>query len=269
MSNYIGTPFINQVSPAFQQEDFTDSSFGNITVGSITHANSVALSQAVPGANGENLLVVINNVIQQATSAFTIEQDANAEPKILKLAEAAASSSSIYVVHRGIGSFQMKPPTGSVGQDELAANLKSFTNDVFTGNGSAVAFTLSETPPNSNSVLVFVDGILQKSSTNYSISGTTLTFTSAPDTSAEIEAKHFGIRGVVRRSTDFQYDSFTGNGSLTAFTLSTSGATTNSAFIFYNGIALKPTSDYSISGTTLTLTFAPTNASEIMARYQL
>jgi uncharacterized protein YjdB len=269
MSNYIGTPFINQVSPAFQQEDFTDSSFGNITVGSITHANSVALSQAVPGANGENLLVVINNVIQQATSAFTIEQDANAEPKILKLAGAPDSGSVIYVVHRGIGSFQMKPPTGSVGQDELAANLKSFTNDVFTGDGSAVAFTLSETPPNSNSVLVFVDGILQKSSTNYSISGTTLTFTSAPDTSAEIEAKHFGIRGVVRRSTDFQYDSFTGNGSLTAFTLSTSGATTNSAFIFYNGIALKPTSDYSISGTTLTLTFAPVASSEIMARYQL
>jgi len=269
MSNYIGTPFINQVSPAFQQEDFTDSSFGNITVGSITHANSTALTQAVPGANGENLLVVINNVIQQATSAFTIEQDANAEPKILKLAGAPESSSVIYVVHRGIGSFQMKPPTGSVGQDELAANLKSFTNDVFTGDNSTVAFTLSETPPNANSVLVFVDGILQKSTSNYSISGSTITFTSAPDTSAEIECKHFGIRGVVRRSTDFQYDSFTGNGSLTAFTLSTSGATTNSAFIFYNGIALKPTEDYSISGATLTLTFAPTNASELMARYQL
>jgi len=269
MSNYIGAPFINQISPAFQQEDFTDSNFGNVTAGSITHANSVTLSQAVPGANGENLLVVINNVIQQATSAFTIEQDSNGEPKILKLAEAPASSSSIYVVHRGIGSFQMKPPTGSVGQDELAANLKSFTNDVFTGDGSTAAFTLSETPPNANSVLVFVDGILQKSSTNYSISGTTLTFTSAPDASAEIEAKHFGIRGVVRRSTDYQYDAFTGNGSTTAFTLSTSGATTNSAFIFYNGIALKPTSDYSISGTTLTLTFAPVASSEIMARYQL
>jgi hypothetical protein len=163
----------------------------------------------------------------------------------------------------------MKPPTGSVGQDELAANLKSFTNDVFTGDGSTVAFTLSETPPNSNSVLVFVDGILQKSSTNYSISGTTLTFTSAPDTSAEIEAKHFGIRGVVRRSTDFQYDSFTGNGSTTAFTLSTSGATTNSAFIFYNGVALKPITDYTISGVTLTLTFAAVSNSEIMARYQI
>ncbi len=269
MSNYIGTPFVNQVSPAFQQEDFTDSNFGNVTVGSTTHTNSTTLSQQVPGGNGENILVVINNVIQQATSAYTIQQDANGEPKILKLAGAPASSSIIYVVHRGIGGFQMKPPTGSVGADELAANLKSFTNDVFTGNGSATAFTLSETPPNANSVLVFVDGILQKSSSNYSISGTTLTFTSAPDASAEIEAKHFGIRGVVRRSTDYQYDAFTGNGSATTFNLSTSGATTNSAFVFYNGIALKPSTDYSISGIVLTTTFTPINASEITVRYQI
>ena len=64
-------------------------------------------------------------------------------------------------------------------------------------------------------------------------------------------------------------DSFTGDGSTTTFNLGTSGATTNSAFIFYNGIALKPTSDYSISGVTLTLTFAPVALSEIMARYQI
>ena len=267
--SYIGTPFINQVSPAFHQEDFTDSSFGNVTVGSVTHANAVTLTESVPGSNAENLQVVINNVIQQATSAYTIYQNAAGEPKILKLSEAPASSSVIYVMHRGVGSFQMKPPTGSVGSTELAANLKSFTTDVFTGNGSTTAFTLTETPPNANSVLVFVDGILQKSSTNYAISGTTLTFTSAPDASAEIEAKHFGIRGVVRRSTDYQLDVFAGNGSATAFTLSSGGATTNSAFIFYNGIALKPTNDYSISGATLTLTFAPVNTSEIMARYQL
>ena len=78
-----------------------------------------------------------------------------------------------------------------------------------------------------------------------------------------------GIRGVVRRSTDFQYDAFTGNGSLTAFTLSNNGATTNSALVFYNGVALKPTADYAISGTTLTTTFTPVNASEIMVRYQI
>ena len=106
-------------------------------------------------------------------------------------------------------------------------------------------------------------------STNYSISGTSLTFTSAPDNGAEIETKHLGIRGVVRRSTDFQYDAFTGNGSATTFNLSSVVTTTNSAFVFYNGGTLKPTADYSISGSVLTTTFAPVNGSEIMVRYQL
>ena len=163
----------------------------------------------------------------------------------------------------------MKPPTGSVGADQIATNLKSFTTDAFTGDGSTTAFTLTETPPVANSVMVFVDGILQKSTSNYSISGSTLTFTSAPDASAEVEAKHLGIRGVVRRDPDYQYDAFTGDGSTVAFTLSNGGVPTNSAFVFYNGICLKPTTDYSISGSTMTMTFAPVSSSEIMVRYQL
>ena len=165
--------------------------------------------------------------------------------------------------------MSMKPPTGSVGADQLSANLKSFTTDVHTGDGSTTAFTLSETPAVANSVMVFVDGILQKLTTNYSISGNTLTFTSAPDASAEIEAKHMGLRGVMRRGPDYQYDSFAGDGSTVAFTLSNIGVPTNSAFVFYNGICLKPTTDYAISGSTITITFAPVASSEIMVRYQL
>ena len=43
--------------------------------------------------------------------------------------------------------------------------------------------------------MVFVDGILQKLTTNYTISGTTLDFGSgnAPDNNAEIEVKHLGL----------------------------------------------------------------------------
>ena len=117
--------------------------------------------------------------------------------ELLNLLRAVPSTASIYVVHRGIGSFQMKPPTGSVGADQLAANLKTFTTDVHTGDGSTTAFTLSETPANASSIMVFVDGILQKATTNYSLSGTTLTFTTAPDASAEIETKHLTIRGLL------------------------------------------------------------------------
>ena len=75
---------------------------------------------------------------------------------------------------------------------------------------------------------------------------------------------------VVRRGySDYQYDAFTGDGSTVAFTLSNGGVPTNNAFVFYNGVCLKPTTDYAISGSTMTMTFAPQNASEIMVRYQI
>jgi len=269
MSNYIGVPHLNKVSPAFLKEDFLGSNLSTITVSGVAHTNAVALSIEVPGGNTENIHVVLDNVVQEPDVAYTIHNDADGNPKILKFAGAIPSSGSIYMIHRGVGTINMKPPAGSVGVNELAANLKSFTTDVATGDGSTVAFTLSEEPANVAGIMVFVDGILQKATTNYSLSGTTLTFTTAPEAAAEIETKHLTIRSIARRSTDFQYDTFTGDGSTVAFTLGTAGATTNSAFIFYNGIALKPTSDYSISGVTLTLTFAPVALSEIMARYQI
>ena len=64
-----------------------------------------------------------------------------------------------------------------------------------------------------------MDGILQKITTNYTISGATLTFTSNPANLTEIEVKHMGVRGVLRRGTDYIYDAFTGDGSDTTFTL--------------------------------------------------
>ena len=267
--SYIGINAPNRVSAAFQKEDFLGSDLSTITVGSASYTNAYELDTDVDGSNAENLYVVMDNVVQEPDVAFLIHENSSSQPRILQFTSSVVSTASIYVVHRGIGSMSMKPPTGSVGADQIATNLKSFTTDAFTGDGSTTAFTLTETPTYASSVMVFVDGILQKSTTNYSISGATLTFTSAPDASSEIEAKHMGLRGVMRRGPDYQYDAFTGDGSTVAFTLSNGGVPTNSAFVFYNGICLKPIDDYSISGSTMTITFAPVASSEIMVRYQL
>ena len=99
--------------------------------------------------------------------------------------------------------------------------------------------------------------------------GNTLTFTGAPDNNAEIEIKHLAIRSIIRRAPDFQLDTFTGDGSDTTFTLSNSGVPTNSAFVFVNGDAMKPTTNYAISGSVLTFTAAPANSAVILVRYQI
>ena len=58
------------------------------------------------------------------------------------------------------------------------------------------------------------------------------------------------------------------DGSNTSFTLS-DATTANDAFVFYNGVMMQPTTDYGISGVTLTFTFTPVNSSNIMVRYQV
>ena len=57
----------------------------------------------------------------------------------------------------------------------------TITKDTFNGNNSDTEFTLS-TPASTNGVEVFVENVQQEPTTAYSISGTTLTFTSAPPT---------------------------------------------------------------------------------------
>ena len=256
--SYIGASIENRVSPQFLKEDFTGT-------GSTT---TFTLTNEVPGGSSQNVMVVVNNVVQEPDVAYTIADDASNSPKILTFTGTPASGDSIYVIHRGLTSIFHKPATGSVGANELETTLKTFTTDTFTGNGSATTFTLTEVPANSTQIMVFVDGILQKSSTNYSVNTTTgvLTFTSAPDNSAEIEVKHLGIRTTARRAVSMFLDNFTGNGSTTAFTLSNS-ASVNDVFVFYNGVAMKPTTDYGISGATLTFPFTPVASSQIMARY--
>lgn len=266
MSNesYMGVPYVNQLAPTFKKEDFLGSSLGTNN----GHANSKVLDLPVPGSVAEGLMVVVDNVVQEPTADYTIHETANAQPKILKFASAPSGSASIYVIHRGYATVNQTPPTGSVTDTALAANLKSFTTDSFTGDASTTAFTLSETPPNANSILVSVNGSVQKATTDFSLSSATLTFTSAPASAAVILVKHLGVRGVLRRGPDYQLDTFNGDGSTTAFTLSNS-ISTNNAFVYYNGTCMQPTDDYAISGTTLTFTFAPLNNSDIMVRYQL
>lgn len=57
----------------------------------------------------------------------------------------------------------------------------SFPYQTFSGNGSTTAFTLSSAPGSLGSIEVFIAGVRQKPSTDYTwASGTTLTFTVAP-----------------------------------------------------------------------------------------
>ena len=263
---YIGSPFLNIPANVFAKEDFVGSDAG--TNNSI--ANSVVLSREVPGLNASNVEVFVNNIRQEPDVAYFIKDDANGLPKILEFSEALAGSDEVYIIHKGLGPGTEKSAiaAGSITASLLNDTLKTFTLDTFTGDNSTTAFVTSSTISSANSLLVTIDGIVQKPSTNYSTSGATITFTSAPATSAEIEVRDLGIKTSVRRGTGFIMDTLTvSGGSTTTMTLSHE-VLVNDVFIHINGVMQIPTSAYSISGTTVTFASALSDGDVVTARYQ-
>jgi len=73
--------------------------------------------------------------------------------------------------------------------ESITSVVREVSEIVGTGDGSTVDFDLDETPT-SLSVKVYVDGSLQTLTTDYTISGATITFVSAPSDGAVITATY-------------------------------------------------------------------------------
>jgi hypothetical protein len=54
------------------------------------------------------------------------------------------------------------------------------TVDDLVGDGSQVAFTMSQSETNATNIVVTIGGVYQLPGTSYTVSGTTITFTTAP-----------------------------------------------------------------------------------------
>lgn len=145
---------------------------------------------------------------------------------------------------------------------EIGGGAAELLLNQFTGNGSTTAFTMSSSPIEA-STMVYIDGVYQNK-TAYSISNDVITFSAAPATSAAIEVTAFTVAPVVAPTT-FSLSQFTGNGSTTAFTLS-SQSIENNTDAYFDGV-YQSKSNYTVSGTTITFSTAPANgvAVEVMA----
>jgi len=133
-----------------------------------------------------------------------------------------------------------------------------FSIDNFTGNGSTQIFTLTGIPYDKNGTFVYINGVYQNKAT-YSLSGTTLTFSSPPPITSAIEVMY------VLAIKDVSLNNFTGNGSTQIFTLTGSPISENSTFVFINGV-YQNKNTYTVVGATLTFSAPPpiTSVIEVM-----
>ena len=186
-------------------------------------------------ANENNVQVYLDGVYQSKDNYTT-------SGSTVTMSTAPANGTSVELIH-------MVSTSGVIARDS------------FTGNGSTTAYVLSMSILDENATQVYLDGVYQ-SKDNYSTSGSTLTFSTAPPNGTAIEVVH--IKAV--SASSLNQNNFTGDGSTTAFTLSQSIDDEAKTFVFIQGV-YQEKSTYSISGTTLTFTTAPQNGYtvEVMA----
>ena len=132
-------------------------------------------------------------------------------------------------------SFTTAPPNGAnievVHIKALA--LSGFNKNNFVGTGSQTAFTLNTTVNEENMTFVFLEGIYQDKST-YGISGSTLTFATAPQNGYNVEVM---VLGAISASTNALYtDTFTGDNTQTAFSLGITPVDLNAIEVYLNGL---------------------------------
>jgi hypothetical protein len=148
--------------------------------------------------------------------------------------------------------------TDAWGEIGGGASGSAFTQNTFTGDGSDTTFSLSTTPTSEDMLLVFIDGVFQADNV-YSVSGTTLTFATAPANSRVVTAYVVtpGIIGVAP-----VVNTMTGDNSDTTLTLSQAPAHENATFVTIDGV-VQHKSTYAVSGTTLTFSTAPPTGSAV------
>jgi hypothetical protein len=251
-----GTNYSNIGSAA--AEDYANSAFATanasvnfITIGTANSASSYANS-AFAAANASANFITLGTANSASAYANAAYLHANA-------AFAAANTGG--GGGSGIDSYARDTANAAFIQANTSLSL-NVAVDSFTGDGSNTAFTLSATPFNENFTIVTLDGISQHKSA-YNVSSNILTFSAAPDTGVAIDVSTF--YGGQQGSGQYQNRNYTGDGTTVNYTVS-ARTSANSLMVMENGIVQTPITDYTLAGTTLTFTTAPTTGTKIQIR---
>ena len=248
---------------------------GSTTISAVSNTGVYNVGQPVTG----NANIPANTFITAIPSSTTLTIS-NAATGSGSANQTIKIGSRIFVTYLG---KQLLTPS--------ANNANTYPKlETFTGVSNQVNFDLTNTPPSAGAIMVFVDGVFQRegSSNAWTLSGDTVTFTAAPANTANISVMHLAteqsfLPTVVDRTVTNAKISLSNSNANTSPTIDNNfGAATktiNSAgtgktytvddlLVYLNGVHLIPTTDYTVSGTTLTLVGgAPGAGSSLVVRY--
>jgi len=228
-------------------------------------ANAVGISElnVSDGSNGQVLTTNGSGTLSFATASGSVSEafktlsvsgqdDVVADSATDTLTFAAGSNMTI--------TTNASNDTITFASSGSGGSSSSFAKNTFTGDGSDTTFTLTTSMSNENGLIVFIDGVYQADNV-YSVSGTTLTFATAPLNGRIIEV--FQLEGGIVGTAPI-LATMTGDGSDTTLALGTTPSSENQCFVTIDGV-MQHKSTYSVSGSTLTFSTAPPNGTAVEA----
>lgn len=142
---------------------------------------------------------------------------------------------------------------------------------VFISNGIQTAYNVSGSATESaDDLIVFINGVSQIPNVNYTLTSSILTFNGTPSSGSKIDVRRANsVLSVTFITSSMGVEYFSGNNSSSQFTL-TNGQTVlhnYDVLVSIDGLIQKPTTDYSITGSTLNFTVPPPNNTDVEIRY--
>ena len=270
-----------KIIPASELADFAS---GSASVETITDAPTSA----------EQIILSINGVIQQPNAGSTAPTNGFAlDGAVIKLAATPPASSTVFGIIVGSAVNIGTPSNNTVDTLQLVDDGVTYAKmqDIATANrvlgrasageiqevqvatdmiaDDAVTYAKMQHTANANRVLgAAAAGAIGETQVNEAM----LNVTNAPTTGQFLQCNNVASGtgdltwAAVPAPSISNATTATGDNSTTDFTIVT-GHTVHSILVVLNGLVLRPTTDYTVSGTTLTFTSAPGTGDEIDVRY--
>ena len=131
--------------------------------------------------------------INTSSPAYTLDAGSDTGAFRLPQGNTAArptAATGIIRFNSETGSYEGSTDGSTFVSFAIAGAAPTFTKETATGDGSTTTFTgfFGSAPESANNVFVYIDNVYQEPTENYSVSGTNITFTSAPHSGARIFA---------------------------------------------------------------------------------
>ena len=172
------------------------------TVANATYSLNAGNAYSIAGSN-------VTGQVSNALIAGTVYT--NAQPNITSIGTLTSLAVTGNITAGNVSGGNLVSANYFVGNGSLLTGLSQLTSavDNFTGDGTTTIFSLSATPGNVDYTFVSIGGVMQPRS-YYSVSGSSLTFTTAPPATSIVEVTTLG-GSVTGQTANANYANFAGN----------------------------------------------------------